>query len=151
MVDYKSDVQGLLLNYLVDSTFKMQFPGSRPLLYSQARCCNLRPFPSPISPDYSGLKTLQEPFPGSKCSVASFPVTETSLLSPCHGARDLLQGVALWHVRTVHGAALLLRPPPSSLAGHSPCSCTFCSPGSATGTPPPKAVLRRLWSHLHDY
>ena len=32
--DYKSAAQGLLLNYLVDSTFKMQFPGSGPLLYS---------------------------------------------------------------------------------------------------------------------
>ena len=142
--------QGLLLNYLVDSTFKMQFPGSRPLLYSQARCCNLRPFPSPISPLWT--EDVQEPFPGSKCSVASLPITQTSLLSLHHSPRDLLQDAALWHVRSVHGAALLLRPPPSSLAGHSPCSCTFCSPGSATGTPPPpKAVLRRLWSHLHDY
>ena len=133
--------QGLLLNYLVDSTFKMQFPGSCPLLYSQARCCNLRPFPSPISPLWT--EDVQEPFPGSKCSVASLPITQTSLLCLHHSPRDLLQDAALWHVCTVHGAGLLLLSPLSSSAGHSPYSCTCCSPGSAAGTPR-KAVLRRL-------
>ena len=65
--------QGLLLNYLVDSTFKMQFPGSRPLLYSQARCCNLRHFPSPISPDYSGLKTCRSHFLGQNALWLHYP------------------------------------------------------------------------------